>query len=151
MGRGQDREGMMYGTMGTCKWRYQLAVRHPSIWYYGVQERDLGWRPRFGIISVERVVETMVINEVTWGSVCSVHLTSDIQYPCWAEKGWGRGEWQFKKYQWLLYNKWEIGRVGLQCPQPILPFSCLLQYKLSIGEEISKVTSTCLIFILCAD
>lgn len=55
----------MYGTMGTCKWRYQLAVRHPSIWYYGVQERDLGWRPRFGIISVERVVETMVINEVT--------------------------------------------------------------------------------------
>lgn len=64
MERGQDGGRMMCDTMETSKWRYQLAVRHPSIWYFGVQERDLGWRPGFGIISVEGVVETMVINEI---------------------------------------------------------------------------------------
>lgn len=34
------------------------AVRHLSIWYFGVQEGDLGWRPRVGVICVEGGVET---------------------------------------------------------------------------------------------
>lgn len=38
------------------------AVRHPGIWYFGVQEGDLGRRPRFGVIRVEGVIETMGIN-----------------------------------------------------------------------------------------
>lgn len=45
--------------VGTSEWRYNL--RHPSIWYFVVQEGDLGWRPRFGVICVEGVIKTMGI------------------------------------------------------------------------------------------
>lgn len=43
------------------------AIRHPSIWYFGVQERDLGWGPRFGVTRVEGVIAAMGINEVARG------------------------------------------------------------------------------------
>lgn len=43
------------------------VVRHPSVWYFGVQERGLGWGPRFGVICVEGVIAAVGIDEVTWG------------------------------------------------------------------------------------
>lgn len=77
---------VMCGSVGTSQWRCQPAVRHLSIWYFGVQERDLGWRPRFGSISEECMTETIGIIKIAWGDVCSVHLASDTQHLRWQKR-----------------------------------------------------------------
>lgn len=76
---GPGARRMTYGAVGTSKPRDQPAVGRPGVWYL-TSEKRLGLEAEICIVSVERVIETVGVNEIAWGRCVQWICASSFRY-----------------------------------------------------------------------